>query len=63
MDDVCDADCIIAAVAHNEFKQLSLNKIKEFYKKGDDREKVFIDVKGIFKVNELEQSGLRYWRL
>lgn len=63
MDDVCDADCIIAAVAHNEFKQLSLNKIKEFYKKGDDREKIFIDVKGIFKVNELEQSGLRYWRL
>ena len=63
LEDVMDADCVIVAVAHNEFKTLSLSDIKKMYKKRDDSEKVLIDVKGLYKVSELEASGLKYWRL
>ena len=62
-EDVKDADCVIVAVAHNEFKALSLADIKKLFKKSDDAEKVLIDVKGLYKVAELKASGMKYWRL
>ena len=63
LEDVAAADCVIVAVAHNEFKALSLNDLKKLFRASDDAEKVLIDVKGLYKVSELEASGLRYWRL
>ena len=49
LEDVKDADCVIVAVAHNEFKRISLDDIKTMYKKTDDQEKVLVDVKGIYR--------------
>lgn len=63
LEDAKDADCVIVAVAHNEFKKLSLKDIKAMYKDGDDKEKVLIDVKGLYKVSDLKASGMRFWRL
>ena len=63
LEDAKDADCVIVAVAHNEFKALSLDDIKGLFKKGDDAEKVLIDVKGLYRVSELKASGMKYWRL
>ena len=64
MDEAEGADCIIVAVAHKEFRQLRLEQIKELYQKSlPDREKVFIDVKGLYGIPELEASGMQYWRL
>ena len=58
-----DADCVIIAVAHNEFRSLSIEDIKVMFKDSADDEKVLIDVKGLYKVAELKSSGVRYWRL
>ena len=33
MEDVSDADCIIVAVAHNEFRKMTIADIKKFFKK------------------------------
>lgn len=63
LEDVSDVDCVIVAVAHNEFKALSLNDIKKLFKESLDEEKVLIDVKGLYKVSELQASGMKYWRL
>lgn len=63
LEDVKDADCVIVAVAHNEFKALSLDDIKKLFKNTADTEKVLIDVKGLYKVAELKESGMKYWRL
>lgn len=63
MEDVKDADCIIVAVAHQEFKAITLDEMKKLFKKGADDEKVLIDVKGLYQVNDLKASGLKYWRL
>lgn len=61
--DVKDADCVIVAVAHNEFKALSLDEIKALFASCPDDEKVLIDVKGLYKMDELKASGMRFWRL
>ena len=63
MDEAKNADCVIIAVAHNEFKGMSLDDIKALYKDGSDNQKVLLDVKGIYKISDLEKSGIRYWRL
>ena len=63
LKDVKDADCVIVAVAHNEFKALTLDDIKKLYRVCDDAEKVLVDVKGIYKVSDLNASGVKYWRL
>ncbi len=63
LEDVKDADCVIVAVAHNEFRTLSLGDIKNLFKKCDDSEKVLIDVKGLYNVDELKLSKIKYWRL
>lgn len=60
---VSDADCVIIAVAHNEFKSLSINDIKKLYVSRLDETKVLIDVKGIFSVEELKKSNMQWWRL
>ena len=62
-EDVKDADCVIVAVAHNEFRDLNLQNIKELFKSCPDNEKVLIDVKGLYKVKELEASGMKWWRM
>lgn len=64
LNDAKDADCIIVAVAHDEFKSMSLDKLKNLYRKNaTDSEKVLIDVKGLYSVTDLKASGLKWWRL
>ena len=63
MSEAKDADCVIVAVAHNEFKAMSLDEIKVLYKECADEEKVLIDVKGLYKVSDLNVSGMKWWRL
>ena len=79
LGEVKDADCVIVAVAHQEFKALSLDQIKALF--GDmpdeekvlldvkglyrisDEEKVLLDVKGLYRISDLESSGMKWWRL
>ena len=63
LENVRDANCIIVAVAHDEFKKIELDDLKSFYKAGADEEKVLVDVKGIFRIEKLEASGMQWWRL
>ena len=63
LKDVENADCIIIAVAHDEFRRLNISEIKNFYKESNDIEKVLIDVKGIYDIGILKESGLNWWRL
>ena len=63
LEDVRDADCVIVAVAHNEFRTLGMEQIKSLYRECPDGEKVIIDVKGLYSVKDLEASGMLWWRL
>lgn len=63
LEDIAEADCVIVAVAHDEFKTLKLASLKKLYRESADNEKVIIDVKGIYKISDLKESGMKYWRL
>lgn len=63
LKDVKNADCVIVAVAHNEFRALSLDDIDELFVKDDSSSKVLIDVKGIYNTEEVKVKGFSYWRL
>jgi len=63
LPDIKNADCIIFAVAHNEFKNMSLEEIDKLYKNVPNEEKVFIDVKGMFNPEDLKKKGYTFWRL
>ncbi len=63
MEDVHDADCIIVAVAHDVFRAIGLEEMKGLFRAVPDNEKVLLDVKGLYRVEELKASGMRYWRL
>lgn len=63
-DEIPEADCVIVAVGHNEFRSMSMMQIKELFKKNIlDEEKVLIDVKSLYRMDELKASGMRFWRL
>lgn len=63
-DSISDADCIVVAVGHNEFRSISMIQMKSMFNKNNaDDEKVLIDVKGLYRMDELKASGMRFWRL
>lgn len=63
LSEVKDVDCIIMAVAHQEFRNLSLQQLDGFYRSCDNREKVLIDVKGLMSQETMKEKKYRYWRL
>ncbi|SFT25331.1 nucleotide sugar dehydrogenase [Paenibacillus sp. BC26] len=63
INNVREADCIVFAVAHNEFKSISWKQIDMMFGDFNFDEKVIIDVKGILNKAEAEQIGYSYWRL
>ena len=64
IEDLPKADCIIVAVGHNEFRSMSMMQLKQMYKADiADSEKVLVDVKSLYRMDELRASGMRWWRL
>lgn len=63
MEEISEADCIIVAVGHNEFRDLCLSEIKSMFREMPDEAKVLIDVKGLYKIKDLKASGINWWRL
>lgn len=63
IEEVKDIDCLVIAVAHNEFLDISLEKIKSFFKNKDNTKNIIVDVKGILNKQKIIDSGYNYWRL
>ena len=60
-DEISNADCVIVAVAHKEFRELGVERILPLYETGVNG--VLIDVKGIFPTEDLNKTDLLWWRL
>jgi len=63
IENVKNADCIIVAVSHNEFKALDPKEINVMFADVRQEEKVLMDVKGIYKPKMIAEEGFTYWRL
>ena len=60
-DSIRDMDAVILAVAHEQFKTLSMETIGALYAK--NAPKVLLDLKGLLDRKAYEQAGYAYWRL
>ena len=63
LEDVHDLDCVILAVAHKEFRAMTLQQLDSLFAQCPNDEKVLVDVKSILPKAEVEAAGYRYWRL
>ena len=63
MDALKDLDCLIIAVAHREFKELTNDELAAMFKNEPNDRKVIVDVKGVRNRAELTELGYKYWRL
>lgn len=60
MSDVKEMDAVILAVAHTEFKDLTMEDLDKLFGEG---KKVLLDLKGILDRKAYESAGYSYWRL
>ena len=63
LEEIRGADCMILAVAHKEFRALSLAELDELFAPMPNDEKVLIDVKSVLNKAEIQEADYRYWRL
>ena len=61
IEDITEVDAIVLAVAHNEFRKMTVEQIENLMKKNETG--VVIDVKSILKKDEIEKHGMKYWSL
>ncbi|MBQ2687946.1 MAG: nucleotide sugar dehydrogenase [Clostridia bacterium] len=61
MNTIKDMDAVILAVAHEQFKSLTMNDMDKFYSTGHS--KVLLDLKGLLNRKEYETADYTYWRL
>ncbi|WP_156966634.1 nucleotide sugar dehydrogenase [Actinomyces israelii] len=54
-------DCLIVAVAHDEFRRMTSADYKRLFRPSRDEERVLVDVKSILRKEDF--SSYRYWRL
>ena len=63
IEELKDLDCLIIAVAHQEFKALSNEDLAKMFKDVPNDKKIIVDVKGVRQKDELLALGYKYWRL
>lgn len=63
ISEVKDIDCLVLAVAHDIFKDMTWDEIDNLYGDYKNDEKVLIDVRSILDKKEIKEKGYSYWRL
>ncbi|MBQ7043211.1 MAG: nucleotide sugar dehydrogenase [Clostridia bacterium] len=59
MSEIKDMDAVVLAVAHDEFKDITIDDMNSMI----SGNKVLLDIKGILDRKEYEDAGYIYWRL
>lgn len=62
-ESIKEADCLLFAVAHDEYRELTIERMDSMFKNGPNGKKVIIDVKGVFHKLKLQDKGYIYWSL
>ena len=61
INDINDADAVVVAVNHNQYKEMKLEEFNKFYN-NEVKKPVFIDIKSIFDKVEADKM-YNYWRM
>lgn len=62
INDIKDCDAVILAVAHEQFKAVSMADFEKMFKHNKNAN-VLVDIKGLLDRKEYENAGYIYWRL
>lgn len=62
INDIKNCDAVILAVAHEQFKSLTMNDFEAMFKHNENKN-VLVDIKGLLDRKEYENAGYIYWRL
>ena len=60
LNKIRNVDAVVLAVAHKAYQDMGLARIAALCRQGQS---LLVDIKGMFKPEEAEQLGIRYWRL
>ena len=63
LEEISNLDCLILAVAHREFREMTIADYLKLFRDMPNDEKVLVDVKGILNREEMKKTGIRCWRL
>ncbi len=61
MNSIRDMDAVILAVAHEQFKSITMERMNAFF--APNAPKVLLDLKGLLDRKSYEAAGYHYWRL
>ena len=61
MDHLTDLDGVILAVAHDQFRTLTMSQLDKLFR--PNKQKVLLDLKGILQKQDYIEAGYLYWRL
>lgn len=63
LSDNMDVDCVVFAVAHNEFKQMKPEHIEALFGDIPNEQRVIVDIKSILDKQYFQNKGYAFWRL
>ncbi|MCA0970937.1 nucleotide sugar dehydrogenase [Halobacillus litoralis] len=62
-DTINDADCLVFAVAHDIFKNITTERLDSMFGQHPNKEKIIVDVKSILDKEKIKKAGYSYWSL
>lgn len=63
IDGIHDIDCVVLAVAHNEYVKKGIKGFERYFADYPQSQRVIIDIKGVLNKEEAIKKDFRYWRL
>ena len=63
MSSIHDIDCVVLAVAHNEYVKAGIKGFEGYFADYPQSQRVIIDIKGVLDKEEAKKKEFRYWRL
>lgn len=63
LEQVKNADCILHAVAHRQFREMGLPGLMALFRPDGDAKRVLLDVKGEWPVPQLKELEITWWRM
>lgn len=63
LEQVENADCILHAVAHRQFREMGLHGLMALFRPDGGAKRVLLDVKGEWPVSQLKELEITWWRM
>lgn len=63
IENITNADCMVLAVSHEEYRNMTWENIGHLFEGTDEKERIIVDVKSMIKPKEAKEKGYIYWAL